>query len=426
MDGIAGGGGGGDPARTAGEGGGGESLLALHPWVPRRRLDVNEYMRLAEVGVLGEDDRVELIEGELVAMSPKGSPHVGAVMALNRLLTRAAGDRAMVAVQDPVRLGDHSEPEPDLLLLRPDAHGYRLRKPAPADVLLLVEVADSSLRYDRGVKRALYARHGVLEVWIVDLDGGAVEVCRAPGPEGHASDAREGPGAGWSRSARPARASRWPTSSAETPARPLGGGLAVARPAPRRYTPARMTWVDGVLLAVLAVSGLAAYARGLVAEVLGVGAWVGALALAFAALPGMRAALAGRIAEPWLLDAVAVGGVFLAALVALKLVIGWVAGRVRASALGGVDRALGTVFGLARGAFLAAIAYIAAGLFAPQPATWPEPVREARALPLVADGARWLADRMPPGYRPAVPPAPDRPLPPLEELLRPPARPRAA
>ena len=185
-----------------------------------------------------------------------------------------------------------------------------------------------------------------------------------------------------------------------------------------------MTWVDGLLLAVLAVSAAVAYSRGLVREVLGAGAWVGAVVLAFTLLPRTLAVMNGAVTPDWLADAVAVGGVFLVALLLLKLAIAWVAGRVRASMLGGVDRALGTLFGLARGAFIAVLAYIVAGLFLPSAERWPQPVRDARALPLVADGARWLADSLPPDYRPRVPDAPSRELPPMEDLLRPPARSR--
>ena len=193
------------------------------------------------------------------------------------------------------------------------------------------------------------------------------------------------------------------------------------------YAPA-MTWVDAVLLLVLALSAMIAYSRGLVREVLGVGAWVGALVLAFQMLPGTRPIaarmLTGAVSSAWLIDAIAVGAVFLVSLIVLKLLIAWLAGRVQDSVLGGVDRALGTVFGLARGAFLAVLAYIVAGLFLPSPDRWPEPVREARALPLVADGARWVAGSLPPEYRPAVPAPPGRPLPPMEDLLRPPTRSR--
>ncbi len=183
-----------------------------------------------------------------------------------------------------------------------------------------------------------------------------------------------------------------------------------------------MTWVDGLLLAMLAVSAGVAYSRGLVREVLGAGAWIGALILAFALLPRTLAVMDSAVQPDWLASAVAVGGVFLVALLVLKLAIAWVARLVRASALGGVDRALGTLFGLARGAFIAVLAYIATGVFLPSAERWPEPVRNARALPLVADGARWLVDSLPLDYRPRVPDAPPRPLPPMEDLLRPPAR----
>jgi Uma2 family endonuclease len=170
-------------------------LLAAHPWITRRKLDVAEYHRMAAAGILHEDDRVELIEGELVEMAPIGSPHSGTVNSLTRLLVRAAGDRAVVSVQNPVRLGDHSEPEPDFTLLRPRVDDYRLRTPVAADVLLLIEVADSSLRYDRTVKLPLYARHGIPEVWIVDVEHRSIEVHREPAGDGYATVSREGPGA---------------------------------------------------------------------------------------------------------------------------------------------------------------------------------------------------------------------------------------
>jgi Uma2 family endonuclease len=149
---------------------------------------------MGEAGILTEDDRVELIEGELVAMSPIGSGHPGGVNALNHLLVRAARDRAVVAVQNPVRLSDHTEPQPDFAVLRPRPDFYRGKIPVAADVLLLVEVADSSLRFDRLVKLPLYARHGIAEVWIVDLAGQAVELCRDPRPEGYARIHRAGRG----------------------------------------------------------------------------------------------------------------------------------------------------------------------------------------------------------------------------------------
>ena len=172
----------------------GEAGLLDHPWVTRRKLDVAEYHRMAEAGILGEDDRVELIEGELIEMTPIGSYHSGTVNALTRLLVDAAGDRAVVAVQNPVRLGNHSEPQPDFALLAPRADQYRRATPTAAEVLLLIEVADSSGRYDRAVKLPLYAQHGIPEVWIIDLEANQVEVHREPGPGGYATGERVGSG----------------------------------------------------------------------------------------------------------------------------------------------------------------------------------------------------------------------------------------
>ena len=155
-------------------------LLRSYPWVARRLLTVAEYRAMGEAGILTEDDRVELIEGELVAMAPIGSDHSGAVNALTRMLVRAVGDRGVVAVQNPVVLDDLSEPQPDFAVLRPRADDYRRATPRPQDVLLIVEIANSSLGYDRAVKRRLYARHGIPEYWIVNVAGQAVEVCRNP------------------------------------------------------------------------------------------------------------------------------------------------------------------------------------------------------------------------------------------------------
>ena len=162
-------------------------LLTRNPWVARRALTVAEYHRMGEVGILTERDRVELIEGELIAMSPIGSEHAGTVNALNRLLVQAVGERGVVAVQNPVRLDDLSEPQPDFAVLKPRADDYRRATPRSADVLLIVEVADTSLAYDRDVKRSLYARHGVPEFWIVNLAANEVEVCRAPTGDQYAS-----------------------------------------------------------------------------------------------------------------------------------------------------------------------------------------------------------------------------------------------
>ncbi len=161
------------------------SLLARMLDVPRRRLSVAEYDRMGEAGILGPDDRVELIEGELIAMAPIGSYHVGSVIGLNHSLVVATDGRALVSVQNPIRLDDHNEPQPDFALLRPREDGYRNALPGPPDILLAIEVADSSLAFDRTVKAPLYARAGIPELWIVDLAGARVLVLRDPSPEGY-------------------------------------------------------------------------------------------------------------------------------------------------------------------------------------------------------------------------------------------------
>jgi membrane protein required for colicin V production len=186
-----------------------------------------------------------------------------------------------------------------------------------------------------------------------------------------------------------------------------------------------MTWVDGVVLAVLVVSAVLAYLRGLVQEVLGVGAWIGAIALGLALRPQVEPVVSGLLPLSWpreAVTAISVGGVFLLVLIVLKVIIGAIARRVQDSVLGSTDRALGLLFGLARGAFLVVLAYIVGGLVMPAADRWPEPVRDARALPLVAEGAEWLAERLPPEFRPRVVPPPDRPPLNQQDLMRPPAR----
>ena len=166
----------------------------LPEWVERRRIDVHEYHRMAAAGLLDENDRVELIEGELVAMSPVGVGHVGCVMALTRLLTATVGNGGMVSVQNPVRLELFSEPEPDLVLLRNRADDYRTLPVAPGDVLLLIEVSDTSLRYDRELKAKLYARHGIGKYWIVDVAAKSIVTHGTPGEDGYANVSIHHPG----------------------------------------------------------------------------------------------------------------------------------------------------------------------------------------------------------------------------------------
>lgn len=146
----------------------------------RRRFTVDEYHRMARAGILHEDDRIELIEGELIEMAAIGSRHMACVIELNRRFVLGLMDRAIVSIQNPVRLSSRSEPEPDVVLLRPRTDGYREALPGPEDVLLLNEVSDTTLAYDRGTKLALYAAAGIPEVWIWDLKRRRVLVHREP------------------------------------------------------------------------------------------------------------------------------------------------------------------------------------------------------------------------------------------------------
>jgi Uma2 family endonuclease len=142
---------------------------------------VDDYYRMAEAGIFHEDDRVELIRGEIVEMTPIGSVHASVVDVLNSLLGRAlTREQAIVRVQNPARLDQRSEPQPDIMLLRPRSDFYRSGHPGPSEVLLLIEVSDTSLAYDRSVKLSLYAQAGIAEVWIIDIEAETVEVNRDP------------------------------------------------------------------------------------------------------------------------------------------------------------------------------------------------------------------------------------------------------
>jgi Uma2 family endonuclease len=167
-------------------------LLARNPWVQRRKLTVADYHRMGDAGIFADRERVELIEGELVAMAPIGSEHAGAVTGFAHRLIMAVGDRALVRVQSPIRLDTLNEPKPDFALVKPRSDFYRHAHPTPQDALLLIEVSHSSLRYDRSVKLALYAHHGIPEVWIVDVAAGEVEVWSSPAGDGYASSSTVG------------------------------------------------------------------------------------------------------------------------------------------------------------------------------------------------------------------------------------------
>ena len=152
--------------------------MAVEVATTRRRFTRAEYYRMAEAGILGEDDRVELIEGEIVQMSPIGDRHVAFVINVNNLLAGRLAGRALVSPQNPVVLTDDTVPQPDITVLRRRA--YKERRVQADDVLLLIEVADTSLAYDRTTKLRLYAQAGIPEYWIVDCTTESVEVYVQP------------------------------------------------------------------------------------------------------------------------------------------------------------------------------------------------------------------------------------------------------
>ncbi len=151
----------------------------------RHRFTVAEYHRMGETGMLAPDARVELIEGEIIDMPPIGSPHASRVFFISDCLRDVTKGRAFVWVQNPIRLTQHSEPQPDIALLRPRPDLYNSSHPTPADVFLIIEVADSSLAYDTQIKLPLYAYYGIPEVWIADLPNRRLIVHRNPTHAGY-------------------------------------------------------------------------------------------------------------------------------------------------------------------------------------------------------------------------------------------------
>jgi Uma2 family endonuclease len=152
----------------------------MREWPRRHRISVDHFYRMADAGLFAENGRVELIDGEIVDMPPMGSRHAGTLSQLAGLLTECCGADALIRQQLPLRLGDHSEPLPDIAVVRRRADYYKRSHPTAADTLLVVELGDSTLRYDREVKAALYARHEVPEYWVVDLKSRCLHRYREP------------------------------------------------------------------------------------------------------------------------------------------------------------------------------------------------------------------------------------------------------
>jgi Uma2 family endonuclease len=150
-----------------------------------RRFTVKEYHQMNQAGILSEDDRVELINGEILEMSPIGTRHATCVRRLINLLVQILGQAAIIDAQNPIILNNFSEPQPDITLLKSRADFYASGHPQPEDILLLIEVADSTIEYDREIKIPLYANHEIAEVWLVDIDQQIITVYCQPSAEGY-------------------------------------------------------------------------------------------------------------------------------------------------------------------------------------------------------------------------------------------------
>jgi Uma2 family endonuclease len=155
--------------------------------LPKRRFTADEYHRMGQAGILSEDDRVELMDGELVALTPIGPRHNASVNRATRAMFAAVGDAAIVQVQGSVRLDAFHEPQPDIVLLRPREDFYASRLPGPADILLVVEIAEASVEYDHEVKGSAYAASRIPEYWLVDLRDGILTCYTNPDASGYRS-----------------------------------------------------------------------------------------------------------------------------------------------------------------------------------------------------------------------------------------------
>lgn len=155
--------------------------------VVKKRFTVAEYYRMAEAGILGPDDRVELIDGEIIQMSPIGARHAGRVSRAMALFVTALRERATIGPGNPVQLSDWTEPEPDIVVFKPRSDFYETKKATAADVLLVLEVSDTSLRYDLEIKLPYFALAGIPEVWIEDVNGDIVHVFREPSGDAYAT-----------------------------------------------------------------------------------------------------------------------------------------------------------------------------------------------------------------------------------------------
>ena len=155
--------------------------------LPRRALSVEDYHRMGEVGLFAPEERLELIHGDLVTMAPIGGPHLHLVNVIAQLFSMQVGRSVVVSVQNPICIPPDSEPQPDIVLLRPECWG-RAAVPTANDILLVIEVADTTLARDREIKIPLYARHGIPEAWLFDVAGEHTTIYRDPEPRGYRTE----------------------------------------------------------------------------------------------------------------------------------------------------------------------------------------------------------------------------------------------
>ncbi|MEX0269209.1 Uma2 family endonuclease [Leptolyngbyaceae cyanobacterium UHCC 1019] len=153
-----------------------------------RQISVQDYHQMAKSGILRPDERVELLSGQIIKMAAKGTAHSAAVRRIEHLLRERLGNRVLICLQDPIQLDDYSEPEPDIAVVRPDPLYYEDHHPTPAKVFWLIEVADTSLKFDCEVKALAYSRSGIAEYWVLDVNDRKLHVYRSPSANGYQSE----------------------------------------------------------------------------------------------------------------------------------------------------------------------------------------------------------------------------------------------
>jgi Uma2 family endonuclease len=145
-----------------------------------KKYSLTDYHKMIEIGIIKGEDKVELIRGEIVKMSPVGLKHATCVKKLNQLFSQKLGTKVILGIQDPIKLNDNSEPQPDVVLLKPKADFYATEHPKPEDIFLLIEVADSSIEYDQQIKIPLYAENNITEMWLVNINENIIQVYQNP------------------------------------------------------------------------------------------------------------------------------------------------------------------------------------------------------------------------------------------------------